>query len=330
MIKILTPITSHPFPSIYNLIRSFLFATLLIALILLLNACSAPTKASSKLTNGHMDKLRLAFVGREFVFRTDWHSKMVIYKGKPAHWYDTYSNKTPLVKAELQKLGTFQAYGGDVATFTNVRPWTHRALALYFIKKNGSRGIIRISTANKEIIASEFWEELTDQSAKISWINNQLTQGTIKFLSVSAKSTNKIPAVLPKPPEQPTLTPAPTRAIPMETKKPSSPSISRLNVRTDPTSVRRGEMLKLVLDYTINTPDLKMIEITEHRNILFNGKSLPNYPKVKTELRSDGRHTTVFRQKIPSHAKQGIYTYRGEVCMASGCSSQLKKFSIGD
>ncbi len=309
----------------YGFQRGFLSAMALILSGLLLSACGAGAP-KIKLTNGHMDKLRLAFVGREFVFRTDWHSKMVIYKGKPVHWYATHYNQSSHDKKEQQKLGKFQARGGDVATFTDARPWTYHALALYFKTQQGNRGILRISTPNKDSWGSEFYEDMTNQTATVNWAEDQLTNATIKFLAKTETDAAEIPAALPTPPTQPELTPvAPVAPAPAQM---AEPSISRLTVTATPSRVRHGEVLKLQLDYTIDAADGEPVQVTESRNLVFNGKALPGYPKERQETRSSGKHETSFRQKIPSRATPGTYTYKGEVCIQTGCTSRLVRFAI--
>ncbi|MBA1444870.1 MAG: hypothetical protein M3H12_14700 [Chromatiales bacterium] len=309
----------------YGFQRSFLSAMALILSGLLLSACGAGAP-KIKLTNGHMDKLRLAFVGREFVFRTDWHSKMVIYKGKPVHWYATHYNQSSHDKKEQQKLGKFQARGGDIATFTDARPWTHHALALYFKNQQGNRGILRISTPNKDSWGSEFYEDMTNQVATVAWVEDQLTNATIKFLDKTETDAAEIPAVLPAPPMQPKLTPT-TPAVPTPVQM-AEPSISRLTVTATPSRVRHGEVLKLQLDYTVDTAGGQPVQVTESRNLVFNNKALPGYPKERQETRGSGKHATSFRQKIPSRATPGTYTYKGEVCIPAGCSSRLVRFTI--
>ncbi|WP_177420629.1 hypothetical protein [endosymbiont of Lamellibrachia barhami] len=309
----------------YRFQRSFLNVMALILSGLLLSACGAGA-SKIKLTNGHMDKLRLAFVGREFVFQTDWHSKMVIYKGKPVHWYATHYNQSPHDKKEQQKIGKFQARGGDVATFTDARPWTYHALALYFKNQQGNRGILRISTPNKDSWGSEFYEDMTNQVATVAWVEDQLTNATIKFLDKTETDAAEIPAALPTPPTQPELTPvAPVAPAPAQM---AEPSISRLTVTATPSRVRHGEVLKLQLDYTIDAADGEPVQVTESRNLVFNSKALPGYPKERQETRSSGKHATSFRQKIPSRATPGTYTYKGEVCIPAGCSSRLVRFTI--
>ncbi len=304
--------------------RGFLNAMALILSGLLLSACgSSPVK----LTNGHVENLKHEFVGREFVFRTDWHHGMVVYKREPKNnWYDTMYNQSAQVKRDKLKLGELAARSGDVATFTSITPKYSYFLSLKFKTELDKEGYISILTPNKESWGSEFYEDMTDQVATVAWVEDQLTNATIKFLDKTETDAAEIPAVLPAPPMQPKLTPT-TSAVPTPVQM-AEPSISRLTVTATPSRVRHGEVLKLQLDYTIDTADGEPVQVTESRNLVFNSKALPGYPKERQETRGYGRHSTSFRQKIPSKAQPGTYTYKGEVCIQTGCTSRLVRFAI--
>ncbi|QYZ64712.1 MAG: hypothetical protein HPY30_01140 [Gammaproteobacteria bacterium (ex Lamellibrachia satsuma)] len=292
--------------------------------VLVLSGCSAP---SIKLTDGHVENLKEAFVGREFVFRTDWHHGMVIYKGKPmGNFYATMHNQTSMVKKRKHQLGDLVSRGGDTATFINIAPSYNYRLFLTFKSSQGDAGSIIIMSPNKDSWGSEYYEDMTDSMATVPWVENQLTNATIKFLDKTETDAAEIPAVLPAPPMQPKLTPTtPTVPTPVQM---TEPSISRLSVTATPSRVRHGEVLKLQLDYTIDAADGKPVQVTESRNLVFNSKALPGYPKERQETRGNGRHSTNFRQKIPSKAQPGSYTYKGEVCIPAGCTSRLVRFSI--
>jgi hypothetical protein len=107
-----------------------------------------------------------------------------------------------------------------------------------------------------------------------------------------------------------------------------TPSISHLEIQAEPQEVRHGQVVKLLLNYTIDAADQKTVEISESRNLLFNDKVLPNYPNIKNKNLGSGDYTTTFKQKIPTIAKPGSYIYEGEVCLESGCINRRVKFSI--
>jgi hypothetical protein len=287
--------------------------------VLLLIACSA---AEVKLTPGHVDSLTSRFVGRQFVFRTDWHQGMLVYKGQPVNnKLATFYNETPGVIRGRQQRGPLVARAGDVATITKVEPAACCILALYFTTQRGAKSYVAISTPNKQSWGTEFYEDLTDRIATDAWVEQQLAQETVNFLQPAARTANKDSIKLPDPPKQLVLTRP-------DGKIPSEPVVSALAIKAEPLRVKRGAVLNLTLDYTIDAPGESQVEVSESLTLLLNGKPLPSYPRERTERRVAGNHTTFFRQKIPSRAADGGYTYKGEVCIPSGCTSRVLTFSV--
>ncbi len=165
-------------PSLSALLTLFLLA------ILSLPSCAGLPK--SRVTNGHLHDLKPIFVGRQIQFLTDWHAYSVIYQGRSAHWYDMFYYKTGQVQHGLVKRGEYLAHKGDQATITDVQIWTYHTMGVYFKNRNGKLGVIRIGTPNRKVFASEYWEELTDQTATAQWIEKQLTTETIAFIDQEA------------------------------------------------------------------------------------------------------------------------------------------------
>ncbi len=302
-----------------NYRKSVVFS--LIFLSILLNACS---QAYVKLSDQHVAKLKKAFVGREFVFRTNWHNGMVVYKGRAMNnMYATMYNRTAHTEKNSQKLGALIALGGEEAKFIDVKPlWSYR-LILTFVTKQDKKGYIQILTPNLEHWGSDFYEHMTDKKTTIPWVERQLTQQTIKFI----ESDTTFNTTLIEPPKQPQLTPVSFAEKDTDTKV-YAPRISWLAVKVEPDQVRRGDVVQLVVSYEIDSANNSQINITESRNLFFNGKVLPNYPKTKQNQVRGGRHTTRFLQKIPFKATPGVYIYKGEICIPSGCNNRLVKFSI--
>jgi len=312
---------------LYHLIRQTLrqqckaVVFILVSVSLLLNGCS---QAYIKLSDGHVKQLKNSFVGRDFIFRTNWHNGMVVYQGKAVNnMYATMYNRTPYTEKNSQKLGKLIARGGDEAKFVDVSPLWSYTLVLKFITKQGNEGYIQILTPNLEHWGSEFYKHMTDEKTTTAWIERQLSQQTIKFIDSNAT----INTTLVEPPKQPQLTPVSFTEKDTNTRV-SGPSISRLIVQVKPDQVRRGNVVTLVMSYEIDPANKNQINITETRNLFFNGKILPNYPKIKQDQVGEGHHTTRFLQKIPVKAALGVYTYKGEVCIPSGCNNRLVKFTI--
>lgn len=169
---------------------------------------------------------------------------------------------------------------------------------------------------------------ITDDIVTIAWVEDQLTHSSIKFIDSTDVEIKKLEMALPTPPPQPTLTAAPKLTHTPTPKAVTGPIIRQLEVAATPSPVRHGETLKLSLNYKLESVNPNGIEVTETRNLLFKGKTLPGYPKQKIEHKRSGQQSSTFRQRIPSKAKPGTYTYKGEICIDSGCVSRLMKFSI--
>lgn len=182
-------------------------ASILVAVVVLA-ACATASKPQNHVTNGHLHDLRLELVGRQMEFLSDWTSYSVVYKGRPVHWFDMFHYDTPHVRNERARVGELQAREGERARITDVRVWNYHALALYFKTEAGELGVLRIGTPNREVFASEFWVELTNQIATIDWIEQQL-RGTVTFTD-----TNRLTS--PPPPQTP----------PQEQEAPAAPAQS--------------------------------------------------------------------------------------------------------
>ncbi|MCG7942462.1 MAG: hypothetical protein JAY61_05090 [Candidatus Thiodiazotropha taylori] len=288
-------------------------------LSLLLSGCSAPPALSTK----RASELREAFVGREFVFRTDWYEKFTIHKGKYGHEaiLGTPEGKEPSLvqRKRAESPGELQASAGTLAHISDVHSSQNWLLKVYFSTEKGQPGEISIWRFDKGI---------RDDIVTVAWLEDQLSQSTIEFLDKADLEIDQIGNSLPAPPPQPTLTAAPKRAHKNTPKVASSPMIKDLEATASPSSVRHGETLKLILNYSLVSGIEGSVEVTESRNLLFNGKTLPGYPKQKAEHKRSGSQTSIFRQKIPLKANPGTYTYKGEVCIETGCISRLTRFTI--
>lgn len=302
-------VDSHAVRSPSSSLRIFV----LLAIALLLTSCGGN---QAVFTDSHLLKLQESFVGREFVFRTDWYEKFVIHQGSPKHISLAFAGKNPsnYVKNAAQRYGDFEAPAGTVARITDVRPESSYKLLLSYTTQQGNKGQIPLMRFH-----------YTQHSASIAWIEQQLTRETISFIVNPDEVEKQMQMALPAPPPEPVLTKPPVSPQNLN----REPSLSRLGVQAVPETIRPAETLKLELDYTLDAGGLEGVQVTETRTLFFRDKTLPGYPKNRTVLRDGGRHTTSFRQKIPSKAPAGTYTYLGEVCIPeAGCVSRKVRFTI--
>ncbi|RLJ21785.1 hypothetical protein DJ030_03405 [bacterium endosymbiont of Escarpia laminata] len=277
-------------------------------------------------------EIRQAFIGRSFIFQQDWYEYSLI-DSDPEGGFDT---PIPITKFtnRIEKSGyrNLVAPAGTVAKIIGTRTYrdvmtficeteagektylvilNHRPSTLFFGKRNIGRLVQR--------------RALDVELTTIPWIERNLTFSTVKFVENLPEVPNTALA-LPEPPDELVLSPSKTAAATLTSAV--TPSVSQLSTRAVPAQVRHGEVLKLLIDYTVDTAGQESLEVTESRSLLFSGKVLPGYPKERNLLKSSGRQTSAFRQKIPSQAKPGTYTYKGEVCIETGCVSRLVRFTI--
>ena len=100
--------------------------------------------------------------------------------------------------------------------------------------------------------------------------------------------------------------------------------LADLAVRTDPFTVRRGETIRLILEYRLGSPS----RVVESFELRLRGQALPNFPRTEQLDREGGSHTSAFAQKIPAVASLGSYEFKGEVCAGGDCVSRTVQFEI--
>ncbi len=308
--------------------RCYGLAIILLIFTLILQGCGLPKPL---VTKDRMTELKRHFVGHEFVFRTDWTNQLRIYKGKPTHYCFTTPHQHEKCLKNAEKHKQLLAQAGTVARITDVEQQSTWYLFVEYKTEQNKTGHIIIETVHLENwamhgpLAHAKW---TDQTATVANVEDLLTRSTIRFLDKTTMDSKEVETALPAPPQQPTLTAAPTSALTPALATVAQPAIRQLEAGVNPSRARHGETLKLMLDYVVESGDRETIEVTETRSLLFNGEALPGYPKERQETRSSGKHATSFRQKIPSRATPGTYTYKGEVCIQTGCTSRLVRFTI--
>ncbi|MET0064913.1 MAG: hypothetical protein ABW076_01065 [Candidatus Thiodiazotropha sp.] len=300
----------------------FLSHVLVICFSMFLAGCLTPPVLSQKRTS----ELQEAFIGREFVFRTDWYDEYAVYEGRHGHRSlvtekDGVSSSAKKYHMKLaENPGKQLAAAGTIAHISDIKAVENWKLNVYFSTEKGQQG---------EISIRRFGKGIHDEIVTAEWVEDQLSQSTVQFLDKADEEIKKIQATLPEPPPQPTLTSAPVPAHIHTQPNVSEPVIKDLEATALPTPVRHGEILKLTLIYSLQSGGSVPIETTETRSLLYNGKTLPGYPKRKIEIRHSGQHSSIFHQRIPVKARPGTYTYKGEVCIETGCNSRTTRFIIG-
>jgi hypothetical protein len=204
---------------------------------------------------------------------------------------------------EVVFICTTEAGENAYISILNHRPWT-----VFFGHRNTDESVQR--------------DALKDKRITVAWIERNLAYHTVEFIE-NLPEDPLADLAMPAPPQEPTLTPAPTGGAGAMT-----PTIGQLDIQADPPLVRNNQNLNLILDYQVQTAGQATVTITETRTLLLDGKTLPNYPKTTSESRNNGRHTTSFQQLIPPRARAGTYVYQGEVCIADDCVSRSRKFQV--
>ena len=308
--------------------RCYGLAIILLIFTLILQGCGLPKPL---VTKDRMTELKRHFVGHEFVFRTDWTNQLRIYKGKPTHYCFTTPHQREKCLKNAEKHKQLLTQAGTVARITDVEQQSTWYLFVEYKTEQNKTGHIIIETVHLENwamhgpLAHAKW---TDQTATVANVEDLLTRSTIRFLDKTTMDSKEVETALPAPPQQPTLTAAPTSALTPVLATVAQPAIRQFEAGVKPTRVKHGDTLKLMLNYVVESGNRETIEVTETRSLLFNGKTLPGYPKEKIDRKSSGRQTSAFRQNIPSKARPGSYTYKGEVCIPAGCTSRLVRFTI--
>lgn len=303
--------------------RRNLIITLFIIFTLGLSGCSAP---KSEISDTRIDDLKDYFIGREFVFSTDWTNQMVVYQGEPVLqcFATPHQRKKCLERAERKK--KVLARAGTVAKITNVKSDSTWRIFIQYKTEQDTAGNIFLVTDHLENwamhgpMAHAKW---TDQNSTIPKIEELLTRSTIKFLDMAAE-TDEIPVTLTAPVDQPKLSPVET----LQSNSPQVSEIQNLSADVEPSLVKQGDTIRLLLNYDLISAGDSPTAITELRDLLHNGQSLPGYPKQRSGQLTSSHQNSAFRQQIPTKAKPGTYTYKAEVCIETGCISKLINFMI--
>jgi hypothetical protein len=329
----------------YKLLILSLFLT---SIMLLVNGCVSSSKTVNRqlvtddggkkysnvdLSVERIAQIRNAFIGRSFILKEDWYEYGIIDSdplggfSDPVpittfpNWYlNKGAQKIKLAsKGSAAKINGMRTYWNGMTficnmetgekiylTIINHRPWT-----LFLGQRHTGKSVSR--------------DKLKDERITVAWVERNLTYHTVEFVKDLPKVQDSDIA-MPKPTQQPTLTPVTTGGTGMTSE--ISPSVKQLNITADPAQVKNSEDLNLLLDYSIDAAGQDSVTVIETRTLLLDGKVLPNYPKTNKLSRSSGHYTTSFKQMIPPRARAGNYIYKGEVCVENGCISKISKFQV--
>ena len=283
-----------------------------------------------KLSTERISEIRKAFIGRSFVFKEDWYEYAVIDSDPLGGFSDPVPITNFSESIERRGYRKKSASTGMVAKIVGIRMYYN---TITFICETESGENAYISILNHRPWTIFFGSRNTDKQVQrkaikddlitVSWIERNLTYNTAEFIG-DLPEVPDVDLVLPAPPQQPMLTPAPAGTFSSE----AVPAISQLDIQADPPLVHNNQVLNLILDYSVETAGRPSVLVTETRILLLDGNVLPGYPQTSTESRSKGRYANSYRQSIPPRAKAGTYIYEGKVCVAGDCISRSRKFQV--
>jgi hypothetical protein len=130
-----------------------------------------------------------------------------------------------------------------------------------------------------------------------------------------------------------TPTGAPPAAVPPPApavSAPEAPAVATVlsaSARVDPPVARRGETVRLLLEYEVVAP-AGSVTVRETRELSFDGETLPYFPVDGELTREGGQHASSFRQTIPADAAPGEYLFRGEVCVSRECIARTAVLTV--
>lgn len=325
-------------------IRRGLLLLALLFLSFLLEGCGAPAPVNKQivhddggnvtsyvdLSKERIAEIRNAFIGRSFIFKEDWYEYSIIDSDPLGGFSDPVPITTFPNWLEGRNYQVKVASAGTVAKIVGVRMYrdgitficeTEKGKDAYLVVINHRPWTVLFGSRNTNKRVSR--ASMDDDLNTVAWIERNLTYHSVEFIE-NLPEVPDVDLAFPEPELQPTLTPVPVGVL-----SPALvPTIRQLTIQTDPPLVHNNQVLNLVLDYSVDTAGLPVVQVAETRTLLLDGNVLPGYPKTINESRASGRHTNIFQQMIPPRAKAGPYTYFGEVCIADDCISRSKTFQV--
>ncbi len=288
-------------------------------------------KRKNELSRSNILGLREAFIGRDFVLRINLMGNHLIHDGLVRHALETYQTKAA-ANAKIN-YGVLVSPAGEVSTIIGMNFMHNSDVYLHFRTQRGTRGNLIVRAPNK---GKASFQKLEDKLVTAQWLEAQLTNQSIQFLKESnGLDANALRATLPRAQSGLQLSSDPNAAASSAADTPRKASmfpayLNSLTVRAEPSKVRKGETVRLIVEYKLDGSIVGPIEAEESRVLRFQQTRLPGYPVVKTFSRELGTIESVYRQKIPVSAASGTYEFKGEVCVNGECISRIARFIVVD
>ncbi len=289
----------------------------------------------NSLSKNAIQSLRSSFIGREFVMRINWNANHLIHEGQVMHASETFAGASAQRKASKKGVdfGPLVSPAGEVSTIVGMNFQHANDVYLHFRTGRGTIGSLVVRSPGKKKSSFEKWD---DQILTPNWLEMQLNNQAVRFLKKSSVlNANAVQATLPQAQSGLQLSVNPDESH--GEGQAGSHSLSHyaiylesLSVRAEPEKVRKGEYVKLIIEYTIAGDSDGVVDARESRHLNFADKSLPGYPVVKTFSREIGISESSYRQRIPSSAKRGTYFFKGEVVINGEMISRNARFTVVD
>ncbi len=302
-----------------------------LAAVVLLGACSASPiqpqrvvddggrQSGSKLSAERINAIRERYLGQYFVLREDWYEYA---------WIDTdpeggFGEPTPRTKfpygIKARSHVRLVAPAGTIARITGVNSRAPQVLTFIAQTLDGQEFYPRLLARRPRTVmfgARNSSERVSrvrmdDDDFTMEKITYWLTHHTMEFVEAPPERTSAIASQ--SEPSELTVT---------------TPTIAALSVEAAPSHVLPGEEVELALQFEVSAPQDATVNVRERRTLSFNGKVLPSYPVESAKVRGGGSFATSVSQTIPAGASEGVYEYRGEVCVLADCIDKRTRFEV--
>jgi hypothetical protein len=321
---------------------------LTLVLAFLLAGCAAPqpqaeqyngtfkgtAKASNDLSGARMEEIGEALIGKELVFRVTWHEYADVDPDpdlrSPCPLKAITSSaagmavQVPAGSAERGQL-VVAALPGETATINGIQFLRDRML-LFSQKPNGSPVFLSVLMPRGRTVMSTKTtscgtrQTISDENLTAAWLENALTQ-TVGELVAPTRPAVALPAakkgLVLTPPEQSSAAVAAAR-----------PAVALLTAHTEPGRVKRGDVVRLSMAYSVTTQGGQQLQVDESYELSFADKPLPGFPVRRTASRTAGEHRGDYNLQTPNGAAPGTYRFKAEVCFEGRCSSMVSTFEI--
>ena len=295
-------------------IRLARLATIVVPL-LLAGCGSAPVRddggagsRGNELSDARVAELREALIGREVVFKLDWHEHHCLqhFRRFPcASKMGVGGGLLRKLDEEDFKVGNRLVAAGSVGRISGMNTSDEYALVV-FVADPANRPVklfIQAPWSNPDNRLERFQEDFSDSLVTVDWVERQLS-GAVDFLGPVAA-----PAAVP------------AQAL-------GAPAVAGLDAPARPQIVSKGETVELMLSYRIEGDAGAGVAVLERRDLQYGGRRLPNYPVERQLSRAAGSFETSYRQRVPAAAKPGFYKYVGEVCIGGDCVRSEGEFVV--